>query len=103
MKLTDPWAKLAAAYHVLGDQQALDKLLKHHPAAAAGIGDLYAAAEDWERAIAEYRKAHYRPAGRRHLVDQTRHGLPVGRPHARGGSASGDGVRRQSERTRYSP
>jgi len=56
MKFTDPWAKLAAAYHVLGDQQAFDKLLKHHPAAAAGIGDLYAAAQDWERAIAEYRK-----------------------------------------------
>jgi tetratricopeptide (TPR) repeat protein len=56
MQLTDPWAKLAAAYHVIGDQQALDTLLKHHPQAAAGIGDLYAAAHDWERAIAEYRK-----------------------------------------------
>jgi WD40 repeat protein len=41
-KLTDPWAKLAAAYHLIGDQPALDKLLKHHPAATAGIGDLYA-------------------------------------------------------------
>src|SRR5205823_7412796 len=27
-----------------------------HPAAAAGIGDVYAAAQDWERAIAQYRK-----------------------------------------------
>jgi WD40 repeat protein/serine/threonine protein kinase/tetratricopeptide (TPR) repeat protein len=54
--ITDPWAKLAAAYHVLGDQLALYKLVKHHPKAAAGIGDLYAAAHDWERAIAEYRK-----------------------------------------------
>jgi tetratricopeptide (TPR) repeat protein len=43
-KITDPWAKLAAAYHVLGDQQALDNLLKHHPAAAAGIAELYVAA-----------------------------------------------------------
>jgi tetratricopeptide (TPR) repeat protein len=43
-------------YHLVGDRQALDNLLKHHPAAAAGIGDLYAAAQDWERAIAEYRK-----------------------------------------------
>ena len=55
-QLTDPWAKLAAAYHVLGDRQALDTLLKHHPQAAAGLGDLYAADQDWERAIAEYRK-----------------------------------------------
>ena len=53
---TDPWQELAAAYHILGDKQALDNLLKHHPAAAAGIGDLYAAHQDWERAIAEYRK-----------------------------------------------
>jgi WD40 repeat protein/tetratricopeptide (TPR) repeat protein len=56
MKLNDPWARLGAAYHIVGDQQALDRLLAHHPAAAAGIGDLYAAAQDWERAIAEYRK-----------------------------------------------
>jgi tetratricopeptide (TPR) repeat protein len=56
MKLTDPWVKLAAAYHVLGDQQALGKLLKHHSVAAAGIGDVYAAVKDWERAIAEYGK-----------------------------------------------
>ena len=57
MQLTDPWAKLAAAYHVIGDRQALDTLLKHHRQAAVGIGDLYAAEKDWERAIAEYRKA----------------------------------------------
>jgi WD40 repeat protein/tetratricopeptide (TPR) repeat protein len=86
MQVTDPWAKLAAAYYVIGDQQALDTLLKHHPQAAAGLGDLYAAAQDWERAIAEYRKlvteqpadvalltklaATYQSAGR------TREGLP---------------------------
>jgi tetratricopeptide (TPR) repeat protein len=56
LKVADPWAMLAAAYHIVGDQQALDRLFKHHPAATAGIGDLYAAAEDWERAIAEYGK-----------------------------------------------
>jgi tetratricopeptide (TPR) repeat protein len=55
-EITDPWPKLAAAYHVMGDQPAFNRLLKSHPAAAAGIGDLYAAAQDWERAIAEYRK-----------------------------------------------
>ncbi|MBS0267001.1 MAG: hypothetical protein JSS02_34060 [Planctomycetes bacterium] len=53
-KLTDPWAKLATAYHILGDQPALDNLLQHHPAAMTGIGDLYAADQNWERAIAAY-------------------------------------------------
>jgi len=60
LKLTDGFAKLAAAYHVIGDQVARDKLeqqLKHHPAAAAGVGDVYAATQDWERASAEYGKA----------------------------------------------
>ncbi|MGO9469732.1 MAG: protein kinase domain-containing protein [Isosphaeraceae bacterium] len=57
MQITDPWAKRAAAYHVIGDEPALDTLLKHHPEAAAGVGDVYAAAGDWERAIAEYRQA----------------------------------------------
>ena len=57
MKITDPWAKLAATYHVIGDQSALDRLLKNHPAAASGIGDLFAAVQDWERAVAEYSKA----------------------------------------------
>jgi tetratricopeptide (TPR) repeat protein len=52
-----PWQKLAVAYHRLGDKPALASLLKRHPAAAAGIGDLYAADQDWKRAIAEYRKA----------------------------------------------
>jgi tetratricopeptide (TPR) repeat protein len=52
-----PWQKLAAAWHLLDDQAALDKLLAHHPEATAGIGDLYAAQEDWEAAIVEYSKA----------------------------------------------
>lgn len=54
MKFTDPWAKLAAAYHLLGDEAGLEGLLMLHPAAAAAIGDLYAAQKDWEPAIAEY-------------------------------------------------
>jgi hypothetical protein len=57
MRVGAPWAKLAAAYQVIGDQQALDRLLKQHPAASSGVGDLYAATQNWERAIAEYRKA----------------------------------------------
>jgi WD40 repeat protein/tetratricopeptide (TPR) repeat protein len=55
-RLSDPWAKLAAAYHVIGDQQSFDQLLEHHPDAASCVGDLYAASQDWERAIAEYGK-----------------------------------------------
>jgi tetratricopeptide (TPR) repeat protein len=51
-----PWQKLAGAYHRLGDQQALDTLVKKHPEAASGVGDLYGASQDWERAIVEYRK-----------------------------------------------
>jgi WD40 repeat protein/tetratricopeptide (TPR) repeat protein len=57
MAQTDPWTKLAAVYHLVGDRQAQGRLLKLHPGAAVGIGDLYAAGRDWERAIAEYRKA----------------------------------------------
>src|SRR5262249_38334051 len=53
----DPWQSLAAAYHQLGDKQALATLLKQRPAAIAGIGDLHAASQDWQGAIAEYRKA----------------------------------------------
>jgi WD40 repeat protein/tetratricopeptide (TPR) repeat protein len=56
MKLIDPWARLALAYHFIGNQPALNTLLIHHPAAAVGIGDLFAAEKDWERAIDAYRK-----------------------------------------------
>lgn len=49
MKMDEPWEKLAAAYHLSGDQAALDALLSVHPAAPAGIGDLYAAEKKWER------------------------------------------------------
>jgi tetratricopeptide (TPR) repeat protein len=56
VKLTDPWAKLAAVYHLIDDQTALENLVKQHPAAALGVADLYAADRDWERAIAEYSK-----------------------------------------------
>jgi tetratricopeptide (TPR) repeat protein len=56
MRLTDPWARLAAAYRLVGDPPALAKVLARHPSAAVGSGDVDAAAGDWERAIAEYRK-----------------------------------------------
>jgi serine/threonine protein kinase/formylglycine-generating enzyme required for sulfatase activity len=57
LKLTDPWAKLAGAYQVLGDQRALDALLKQHPPAAIAVGDLCAARQHWERSITFYRQA----------------------------------------------
>jgi formylglycine-generating enzyme required for sulfatase activity/tetratricopeptide (TPR) repeat protein len=56
-KITAPWARLAAAYHLRGDQPALDKLLERHASAVIGIGDLLADDQDWERAVAEYSKA----------------------------------------------
>jgi tetratricopeptide (TPR) repeat protein len=56
MKIDDPWTKLAAAYRHIGDQASFDRLLEQHPQAAAGIGDLYAADEDWQRAIDIYSK-----------------------------------------------
>ena len=52
----DPWAMLASAYHLSGDQRAVDTLVKRHPEAASAIGDFYAASQDWDRAIDEYRK-----------------------------------------------
>lgn len=52
-----PWQKMAAAYHLLGDQTALNRLLVRHPEATAGIGDLHASQQDWEHAIIEYSKA----------------------------------------------
>jgi serine/threonine protein kinase/WD40 repeat protein/tetratricopeptide (TPR) repeat protein len=36
-KLIDPWARLAAAFHMMGNKNALDRVLKHHPNAEVGI------------------------------------------------------------------
>jgi tetratricopeptide (TPR) repeat protein len=57
MKLTDPWDRLAAAYHIALDQPALDGLLKAHPEAVTSIGDLYAKDNKWDQAVAAYSKA----------------------------------------------
>jgi hypothetical protein len=35
----DPWAMMASAYHLSGDQGAVDRLVKRHPEAASGVGD----------------------------------------------------------------
>ncbi len=68
MKVSDPWAKLAAAYYIIADQKAFDSIVKAHPAAAAGIGDLHAADKKWEGAIAAYSKL---------ITDQTTDGNVV--------------------------
>src|SRR5262249_3118955 len=57
VRVTDPWVRLATAYRFIGNEQALDRLLKRQPATAVFIADLFAANQDWERAIIEYRKA----------------------------------------------
>ena len=53
-EIADPWQKLAAAHRLHDDQQAIDQLLAGHPHLAGPVGNLSAAADDWERAIAIY-------------------------------------------------
>lgn len=55
-KLTDPWQKLAAAYRIQGNQQAIDSLVARRPQSAGLIGDLFITGEgkDGQRAIAIY-------------------------------------------------
>ena len=48
--------RVAAAYHVIGDERSSAEVVRRYPEAAAGIGDLYAAEKDWDRAIVEYSK-----------------------------------------------
>ena len=55
--VSGPWARLAAAYYLMGEPSAVDKLLEQHPSATAGIGDLMSAEKNWERAIVMYDKA----------------------------------------------
>jgi tetratricopeptide (TPR) repeat protein len=50
------WDRLAAAYYLVGDTQALDRLLEHKPQAAVGIGDLHASADNWQQAIDSYNR-----------------------------------------------
>src|SRR5262249_47041365 len=41
LKLTDPWQKLAAAYRLQGNQEAIDQLVERRPKLAGPIGDLF--------------------------------------------------------------
>ena len=54
MKLTDPWQKLAAAYRILGNQQAIDELVERRPQLAGKIGDWFLQDQDWQRAVEIY-------------------------------------------------
>ena len=55
-KLTDPWQKLAAAYRLHGDYQAIDQLVERRPQLASKIGDLFVQEQDndWTRAVEIY-------------------------------------------------
>lgn len=49
-QVNDPWERLAVAYHIVGDDQALAKLLEKRPDLALRIHEMYASAQDWENA-----------------------------------------------------
>ena len=55
-KLTDPWTKLAAAYHFHGDQSNLEKLLKQHFYTARELANFFQQLGDWETAIEYHSK-----------------------------------------------
>jgi WD40 repeat protein len=51
---SNSWVRLAYTYSAIGDQAAFERLLVHQPAAAIGVGDVYAAGEEWQKAIDLY-------------------------------------------------
>jgi WD40 repeat protein len=57
-KLGSPWEKLAAAYQLKGDQQAIDRLVERRPNLAGAIGDLFTRAPNvnWQRAVEIFSK-----------------------------------------------
>lgn len=57
LKIVQPWARLAMAYHLAEDSQSLNRLLELHPVAVSGLGDYYASIGDWNRAIDAYDRA----------------------------------------------
>jgi len=50
----NPWVRLAAAYRIASNDQAIDELVERRPQAAGAIGDLFAADNRWQRAIDIY-------------------------------------------------
>lgn len=53
---SDPWTKLAAAYHLAGQEAAYQQMIDRHPDALAGIGQLHASVENWDQALAIYNR-----------------------------------------------
>jgi tetratricopeptide (TPR) repeat protein len=51
-QIADPWARLAAAHHILGEEAQLQKLMAEHPLAAVGVADMHLLNEQWQQAIA---------------------------------------------------
>jgi tetratricopeptide (TPR) repeat protein len=56
MKIGDPWAKLAAAYDIVGDQSAVSRMLEQHREMAIHFADIAADAKDWDLAITLYNR-----------------------------------------------
>ena len=60
MNLSDPWQRLAAAYRIVGNEAAIDRLVQRRPNLAGPIGDLFTQGKDddkdWRRAISLYSK-----------------------------------------------
>lgn len=54
VKLGNIWAKLSIALDLVGKTATRDRLVQRHPEAAAAIGDLSVADQQWDSAIAAY-------------------------------------------------
>ena len=51
-QIADPWARLAAAHHILGEEAQLQKLVAEHSSAAVGVAEMHLLNEQWQQAIA---------------------------------------------------
>lgn len=49
--VTNPWARLAAAYLITENETAFQSIVDQHPDATTSLGDLYAAEGNWKQAI----------------------------------------------------
>jgi serine/threonine protein kinase/tetratricopeptide (TPR) repeat protein len=51
-QIADPWERLAAAHHILGEEEQLQKLVARHPLAEVGVADMHLLNQQWQQAIA---------------------------------------------------
>ena len=56
LRTSDPWERLAIAYFLAGNQQALEALFQERREALGSIGDLHLAASNWQQAITLFDK-----------------------------------------------